>query len=479
MRLVVLLPILLCIGARSQNWALLNPAYKYNYANDGSDTISNQIFVTHIDTLGVDSFRYELNGVAKLCDTCAGPELYLWTNAPQFLQRSVDVGSGVWYFHDPGSFVILPNASLGTSWTYDTLANVQAIIAEVDTVDQFGTATPRKTIDLSNGDVLVISESNGILGWGGHQLIGVHGPDMGDLIPTIEGFFPYGPGDVLQYTAGDLSCTPCYGEDRTFKFTISGTSATDSSKVYSGDVVAFTHHHQTDWNFNTAHWYTYENGPSALIAGSAQLPLFDLVRSYPGQCIMPRPWSITYGSWLACIAQHTIGDNGAYRISSDSAFTHGHFFFLSPTQTECLFACAPYDLESSPDRPNGANYEEGKGLVLYRSSHFDGYEEFYLDGSVLNGYTTGTLLSDDQILAIASSNTSTPLVIIPNPANDHVTLNNAIAGSRVRILDTHGHLLVDHRVTTATKSLDVGSLAPGIYLLTMDGFQPQRFIIAR
>jgi len=116
---------------------------------------------------------------------------------------------------------------------------------------------------------------------------------------------------------------------------------------------------------------------------------------------------------------------------------------------------------------------------LYRSIHFDGYEEFYLDGSVLNGYTTGTLLSDDQILAIASSNTSTPLVIIPNPANDHVTLNNAIAGSRVRILDTHGHLLVDHRVTTATKSLDVGSLAPGIYLLTMDGFQPHRFIIAR
>ena len=46
-------------GLVAQNWALINPAYKYNYSNDGTDTISNQVFVTHLDTLGVDSFRYE------------------------------------------------------------------------------------------------------------------------------------------------------------------------------------------------------------------------------------------------------------------------------------------------------------------------------------------------------------------------------------------------------------------------------------
>jgi hypothetical protein len=36
-------------------WALLNPEYKYNYSNDGTDTISNQIFITHMDPLGLDS----------------------------------------------------------------------------------------------------------------------------------------------------------------------------------------------------------------------------------------------------------------------------------------------------------------------------------------------------------------------------------------------------------------------------------------
>ena len=57
MRSILLLIALSGSAASAQNWALLNPAYKYNYSNDGTDTISNQIFVTHIDTLGVDSFR--------------------------------------------------------------------------------------------------------------------------------------------------------------------------------------------------------------------------------------------------------------------------------------------------------------------------------------------------------------------------------------------------------------------------------------
>ena len=58
---------LLCSFIRSSfctELGLDQPDYKYNYSNDGTDTISNQVFVTHVDTLGVDSFRYELNRIA-------------------------------------------------------------------------------------------------------------------------------------------------------------------------------------------------------------------------------------------------------------------------------------------------------------------------------------------------------------------------------------------------------------------------------
>ena len=131
------IPVTLALGilvttATAQNWALLNPAYKYNYSNDGTDTISDQVFVTHIDTLGVDSFRYELNLIAKVCDTCTAPGFFLLLNQPQFMQRKVDAGPSVWHFHDPGSMVVLPHAGLGETWVFDTLAGVTATVAEVD-----------------------------------------------------------------------------------------------------------------------------------------------------------------------------------------------------------------------------------------------------------------------------------------------------------------------------------------------------------
>jgi len=82
-KLILLCCALQCGLLSAQNWALINPDYKYNYSNDGTDTISNQIFVTHVDTLGADSFRYALNRIGSRCEPCP--------DAP----ASCDNGSGV------------------------------------------------------------------------------------------------------------------------------------------------------------------------------------------------------------------------------------------------------------------------------------------------------------------------------------------------------------------------------------------------
>lgn len=484
MRRLALLAILLSPGAIAQNWALLNPAYKYNYSNDGSDTISNQIFVTHIDTLGVDSFRYELNTIARICDTCTGPGIHVWTNGAQFVQRTVNLGYGVWHFHDPGSFVILTGASLGVPWTFDTLANVQAVVSSIDTVDQFGSEVARKTIDLSNGSTIRFSEAYGILSWDGNELIGVHGPELGRLIPSITGFFPYGPGDIFQYSWGDVSCHPCLGQEGTFKYTVADSTGTDTSITYAGDRLAFTHHHQTDWNYNTTHWYTYENGPTDFIAGCDELPFFDLVRSHPGQFIEERPWaSSAYGSWLGCIARHGIGENGAYRISSDTTITQSHFFIIQPTQTDYLVICNPWDQASLPEWPNGVLYEGGSGLIRYRAGYFDGYEEYYLDGTVINGDTTGNLLTDDQILAVVEPEPPASFKIHPNPANEQLTVTGPASTFTWRILPITGASLLPDRASGAVdRSIDVSALTPGPYVLelvTSTGVARQRFTIAR
>ncbi|MFN6115388.1 MAG: hypothetical protein ACK46G_16010 [Flavobacteriales bacterium] len=65
-----LLAIILLAAANvtlAQDWALLNPAYRYNYSDDGTDTISNQVFVTGTELVGPDSIRFALNRTARSC----------------------------------------------------------------------------------------------------------------------------------------------------------------------------------------------------------------------------------------------------------------------------------------------------------------------------------------------------------------------------------------------------------------------------
>ncbi|MBK8341315.1 MAG: hypothetical protein IPK99_15620 [Flavobacteriales bacterium] len=70
MRSATLLLSLWCsAGLFAQNWALINPAYKYNYSLGGTDTITNQIFATQWIRLGPDSFRYAFNLDRHGCDT--------------------------------------------------------------------------------------------------------------------------------------------------------------------------------------------------------------------------------------------------------------------------------------------------------------------------------------------------------------------------------------------------------------------------
>lgn len=88
----------------AQDWALLNPAYKYNYSNDGTDTISNQIFVTHIDTLGSDSLLYDLNLIGVVCDTCPASlgsscdGCFVRVGLPQFMGYQCFRCGNDWYF---------------------------------------------------------------------------------------------------------------------------------------------------------------------------------------------------------------------------------------------------------------------------------------------------------------------------------------------------------------------------------------------
>lgn len=488
--LVSLLP---AITAIAQNWALLNPAYRYNYSNDGTDTISNQIRVMDVDTLGVDSFRYELNLITRVCDTCATTDLLLLVDQPQFMQRRVRAGATVWHFHDPASMVILPQSTLGQSWLFDTLANVMASVSAVDVVQVFGNDVARKVIDLSDGSVISISEDLGVLSWGDHQLIGVHGPDLGTLIPSLAEIFPYQTGDVVEYSievGGMDGFSSNFGHARLYKFTVESGDVVDGSMTFNGEMVDHR------WN-----WVSYWGGPVYVTsghqtllgdtwsAGRPELPWADLLTSYPGQLIGHQNDVEWWTDTLLCVAHHGIDDQGRYFIGCMALHEPGqweNFGYFMHAPEEPLPSTEPVTLGPQDHCPAGPNgecgvlYTEGIGLNWLYAGYFESFEQYALTGIVLNGDTTGTIHSDEYIIGLSMPEADrSPFVLQPNPAADRITLVNAAPGSSVRISDTHGRLVRRIRVGSASETIDVRDLVPGIYFVDVEGGVPQRLMIMR
>ena len=171
MRNLAFLFLLLCSAASAQNWALLNPAYKYNYSNDGSDTISNQIFVTHVDTLGVDSFRYELNRIGVVednsisnyfsqCENLINPWL-VRSGQMQFLGGSVLLGSQNWTLEGPDKLTMFSNAPVSYNWTNPDGSSASILMADTATI--LGVPDSIKWVGYSGGDTLLLSKDHGVV----------------------------------------------------------------------------------------------------------------------------------------------------------------------------------------------------------------------------------------------------------------------------------------------------------------------------
>ncbi|MBK9176989.1 MAG: T9SS type A sorting domain-containing protein [Flavobacteriales bacterium] len=478
-----------------QDWALLNPAYRYNYSNDGSDTISTQIRVTDIDTLGVDSFRYELNLIVKECDTCTAPGLFLLLNQPQFMQRKVNIGPTAWHFHDPGSFVLLPQANLGESWTYDTLANITASVSAVETAQVFGSDVLQKVITLSSGDSIVISEPYGVLSWSGHELIGTHGPDVGSLLPSLLDLFPYQTGDVLEYSvseSGYNGTTGYQGSHRRYKFTVASGNVLASGIEYNGQYIE----HRWDWSDpDGSPLYTYGHLTTigaSWMAGAPEFPWSDLQVSYPGQLVRGR---VHENIWLppdtaACIARHWINEAGERMIGCQPicfpdcaneqwTLTFGLPILPSPDNEPVPYYPIGYTDAFEPDYCN-IQYRAGLGFEFLHGCYFEWGESYQLFGAVINGDTIGNVSSDESIIALSVDDQSDRTTILsPNPASDRIQLTRATSGSMMRITDLNGRLVTSHTLTSANETIDVQALQPGAYLLVMDGVTPQRFMIVR
>ncbi|MBK7383664.1 MAG: T9SS type A sorting domain-containing protein [Flavobacteriales bacterium] len=458
--------IVLAVGftetALAQNWALLNPAYRYNYSNDGTDTISNQIRVMDVDTLGVDSFRYELNKVAERCIGCADG-CNIRVNLPQFLQRASVVSNDQWLFSDTNQLVIRSRATLGVSWLFDPMNGTMATITNVTQEPLFGTMDSVNTLTTTLNDTVKWSKDHGIVLFHIHtglryELIGIQGPGLGQVVPSLEQFYRYQPGDVVQFSYSIVSSLhPSSREERLHisqRTELPGrlefTGYSYNRHVDIGGRVTYSFSASRNWNIDI----TSGTGPMV---------------SAPDELVNLGSNSVSNND-PSIICKHRINENGYYVIKAESFGSTSMFYLPDSLIEECNIAYIPILGYSS-----NLVLDNQLGLRLFSIGYGSSYNSTSIRGAIINGDTIGIVSSDDYF----NVHMYDPPRLRPNPASDQVQLPQEFVGKELSIFDLQGRLVQSIRPTDSSSSLDVRSMQVGVFLLRVDGTDPQRLVIAR
>ncbi len=464
MRYFTLLALGLTLPSMAQNWALLNPAYRYNYSDDGTDTISNQVVVTHIDTLGPDSFRYELNKAAQRCidclDTCS-----LRINITQFLSGECRVGGSVWSFLGTDSLELRAKAVLNEQWLFDPLNFTVGTIVGISAQNIFGAVDSIRVMTTTLNDTVKWSKDRGILVWHLHDgprysLIGIHGPDVGRLVPSLEEFFPFQPGDVVQFKSSYMHYPQTFYDYERFHIQerieqqghleFIGTSY--YKHIGMNGYTSYDTVQSRTWMLDsatTSFIYPVYTAPMQIvhISSAGQFPIF-------------------------MIADHAINSSGDYIIWSGPSGDGSLFYWPEVIPGDCQTAPAQW--------PSVGHYylDTRLGIRTFSTGFGPGSNSFNTIGAVVDGDTIGTVYSDDFLHAGIDEQTRSNGMIFPVPADDYIFLPYGQQGSFFNITDPEGRQLLTGKLD-ASLSVDVLQLPAGFYLLTQPGVPAQRFVIAR
>ncbi len=210
--LLTLIIVLLPLGCFTQDWQILNPAYKYNFRTSNSDMISSTVWIDSVQSSGEDSIFY-LNRIVTDCDTCQlmidGFPLALFDFHPEFLQRIATKSDSSYFFKSPGSFILRHRADLYERWVFDTINNITAEVLLLERAEVFDRIDSIKTIGLSTYDTIILSKNYGIIRFDpiynvdAYWLAGIEG-QIGESVPGFFDFFNFSEGDIFEYR-GDYS----------------------------------------------------------------------------------------------------------------------------------------------------------------------------------------------------------------------------------------------------------------------------------
>ena len=457
-----------------QNWEAINMDDKYNFSSENNEYITNTLWV---DSINTDFFlpTYFLNRIGTNCDHCdsipSDPETLFLERKGQFLGTTFILDpAGGYHFSGDQDFSIYTRAPLDFSWIYQSnpSGDIMARVAQIDTMEIFGTIDSVKYIVLDEIDTLLLSKNFGLLNFptaeGNYDLLGIEGRDLGEVLPGTREFYDFQVGDVFQYRKESWAFSTTTEVIK--KITILGKEEQDSSIVYSiNEIRSFV-----SYSFTAPPFYSYSNADRDwTIDLTYNSPLNFLNETYPKQL-----FNLDEG-WGSFCVDYEDGIYTPVRIEKDSltgriikstanntADSYDNVFFFLDDNSDILMngGCIGYTLRE---------HMTGLGEVYNEGEIIDNGSMERLIGYIKEGDTTGIITPDAVILSLDNEIPKTSLATIhPNFSNGIFKLKTTEGHAlRLSIYDLKGQLI--QRITDQRSGqsidLDLTTQPNGIYFV--------------
>ena len=463
-----------------QHWQPLYPADRCHFRHSDSVLLTHTLLIDSVMVQADGAFRYALNRVVADCDTCAEPAKQ--RNQGQFLQENARWrANGSWLFEGKRSFVLFPQAPVGAAWLMDTVGNIRASVVSAEAGAVFGEADSLKTIQLSNGGVLILSQNHGLLRFpdrdhgGFFQLAGIENRQLGERPPTWMDFHQFAVGDVFQRR----SAAPIFPGEWGTAYGLVKSRILE--KFWDLDTVKYRVEQRsrswrewsgppgTKYQLDTVTWAFHPSTAPPWTAGyMGQLAYpIEQVPEYLASSLQYRPHALYGPTWaLGNPPQQTLPNCSLYRYEP------------AHSNTEIL----PCD----PCFTFWHSYAVGLGLTTFQIACFEGFQSEVLEGFVKNGDTTGIVSPDSEwSVAVAEAADGLAMVSVqPNPTQDSwqlVWAQPLPAAARLTIYNAAGQTVARQLLPSGTAQAVVdGRVWPnGVFVAVLErgGWRVPKYLV--
>jgi hypothetical protein len=517
---IILLHIIGCVY--SQNWAVFNKDYRYNYSLENESYTTVVIFADSTLTQGADTI-YSLNRIAAKCDSCwfyypepgVSDSNYIMSNQPQFMQRRIVYANNQYRLSDTSNYIIPRFLSLGNAWTFNTSRSITAQVISTNTKNYFGVIDSVNTILLSTNDTIIISKQFGIVKYPAkfgqqtyYTLRGIERDSIydvlalyGEKVPNNYDFFKLKPGVIHYYSrtnsyhGSSLQCDAFYYAKKTIQSSaITGTLITNSyledrkgclgNCAVSGSPFGPTCLIDNPFTFPYLPIITYTITNAQSSIGSTEY-----YHSYNNQLISTQT-GLNQNKVLVIFGKTT--NDHFYKTYGHSCFS-GYLRELKPYYSTLYYkkslqnSDVYYGQEPSVNDFDGygETFIEGYGIVNQFSQAFEG-QSFYCTSTIIDGNDTlGEIIPYGINTNINSLENKDYSSFGPNPTKDIITINFPFEATgnngTIEVKDLFGKMVFQKSIVSGTsfEKINLQNYAQGVYFVDVKipHFQKQYKVI--